>query len=265
MLYLAVRMTRTYTALQRDLRDEWFELVETPDTWLDRGPVGEGESQSIRVENAGNGMRGVAKPGLGKAGEEAHCRAAHEKLAFDLACLAQLPVAPVVLWSEDAPNVYRRGRSISAWAFPQSGKWDEANNRGLLTATLRESAAPIISAMRVFHTWIADTDRKSDHTQVNYESPPASLEIAFIDHGHSLSYVWKSENHPTPPQAPYMPTPEHRDVMIETAEYIADIADAELSRLVNRIGLPYLPEPQKAHILRNLLARKGNLRAILGI
>jgi hypothetical protein len=256
---------RIYSALQRDLRDEWFALVETPDNWIDRGAIGDGESQSIRVENAATGMMGAAKPGPGKAAEDAPYRAAHEKLAFDLAYLAHLPVAPVVLWREDAPAIYKRGRSISAWAFLQSIKWDDASNRGIITPTLRDSAGPIVSAMRVFHTWISDTDRKSDHVQVNVDSPERSLEMAFIDHSNSLSYIWKSANHPTPPQAPYMPAPEHREAMIETAEFIANIAGDDVSRVVNRLGLPYLPDESKAHILANLLARKGSLRAILGI
>jgi len=147
---------RTYSALQARLRDEWFGIVETPDVWIDRGPMNDGESQSIRVENAATGMMGVAKPGPGKAAEEGHYRAAHEKLAFDLAYLVHLPVAPVVLWRDQAPDIYKRGRSISAWTFEQSLKWDEAQNRGLITPVLRESAGPIVSAMRVFHTWIAD-------------------------------------------------------------------------------------------------------------
>jgi len=256
---------RTYSALQARLRDEWFGIVETPDVWIDRGPMNDGESQSIRVENAATGMMGVAKPGPGKAAEEGHYRAAHEKLAFDLAYLVHLPVAPVVLWRDQAPDIYKRGRSISAWTFEQSLKWDEAQNRGLITPVLRESAGPIVSAMRVFHTWIADTDRKSDHTQVNVDSPEKSLETAFIDHGNSLAFVWKSADHPTPPQAPYMPAPEHSDVMIETAVFITGLEDGEVSRVVNRIGLPYLPADPKAHILANLLARKRNLRAILGI
>ena len=182
---------REYSALQRDFRDEWFALLETPDDWIDRGPMNDGESLSIRVENAATGMRGVAKPGPAKGPEEGHYRAAHEKLAFDLAYLAQLTVAPVVLWRADAPTTYKRGRSISAWAFPQSIKWDEAIKRGIISAELRESAGPLVSAMRVFHTWIADCDRKSDHVQVNVDSPPKQLEFAFIDHGHSLSYIWK--------------------------------------------------------------------------
>jgi hypothetical protein len=43
-----------------------------------------------------------------KGAEEGHCRAAHEKLAFDLGYLAHLPVTPVVLWREGAPAQYKR-------------------------------------------------------------------------------------------------------------------------------------------------------------
>ena len=231
---------RDYSALQRKLRDHWFALVETPDDWIDRGPMNDGESQSIRVENAATGMMGVAKPGPAKARRKIIAGPHTKSWPSIWPTWLSLSVAPVVLWGADAPAAYKRGRSISAWAFQQSMKWDEANNKGIITPTLRESAGPLVSAMRVFHTWIADTDRKSDHVQVNVDSPPTSLEIAFIDHGHSLSYVWKSANHPTPAQAAYMPAPEHRDVMIETAEYIASIADDDVSRVVNRIEVTLL-------------------------
>jgi hypothetical protein len=254
-----------FSAVQRRLRDEWFELLETPDDWTECGPMNDGESVSIRVQNSATGMRGVAKPGPSKGAEENHCRAAHEKLAYDLAYLVALPVAPVVLWHQGVPDQYKRGRSISAWAFQQAAKWDEANARGKITPPSRESAGPIVSAMRVFHTWISDTDRKSDHAQVDVDSPEGALSVAFIDHAHSMSWVWKSADHPTPPQAAYMPAPEIREVMVETAEFIAGIPDTDVSRVVNRIPLPYLPDVQKAHILGNLLVRKGNLRAILSI
>ena len=64
-----------FSAIQRDLRDSWFEMVETSDPWEDRGPIGEGESQSIRVVNKMDGMIGVAKPGPARGMDENHCRA----------------------------------------------------------------------------------------------------------------------------------------------------------------------------------------------
>jgi hypothetical protein len=138
--------------------------VETPDEWIGRGPIGEGESQSIRVEHQNTGTMGVAKPGRAVV-RDTVCRAAHVKIAFDLAHCLDLPVRPVVLWARDIGAIYLRGRSISAWAFPQAKKWDEAQRLGFMTPALLASAGPVVSGMRVFHTWISDTDRKSDHTQ----------------------------------------------------------------------------------------------------
>jgi hypothetical protein len=99
-----------FSALQRNLREDWFASPETrDDTWVNEGAIGEGESQSIRVRNTIDGMMGVAKPGPALGAQGDHCRAAHERLAFDLAYLAALPVAAVILWPQDMPSIYKRG------------------------------------------------------------------------------------------------------------------------------------------------------------
>jgi hypothetical protein len=256
-----------FAAHQRELRDKWFEIVETEDTWTVEGPIGEGESQSIRVRCDQDGMRGAAKPGPGLASQEDHCRAAHEKLAFDLSYLAALPISPVVLWRLDAPDVYKRGRSISCWAFPQGQKWSQANVSGLISPISKNTAGPTISAMRVFHTWIGDNDRKQDHVFVDLDSPPnGELRIAFFDHGNSMSNTWKAENAASPVCPNYtQDVSEDRNAMIEAADHIGGIPDAYIQRLVDRIPGLYLPDSHRRHIIQNLLARKGNLRALMGL
>jgi hypothetical protein len=243
--------------------EAWFDQVETPDEWIDRGPIGEGESQSIRVECQCTGIMGVAKPGPPVANDTV-CRAAHEKVAFDLAHCLDLPVPPVVLWGKDITTEYVRGRSISAWAFPQAKKWDEAQRLGLLTPALVASAGPVVSGMRVFHTWISDTDRKSDHTQVDMDSAEA-LGVAFIDHAFSMSHQWKQPNAQLGPCPAYMPAPEDRDTMREVARRISAVSDADIELVVNRIPAAYLPPLERGHILENLKSRRRNLPAILGL
>src|ERR1700756_2865513 len=117
-------LVHRFSAHQRNLRDDWFQLVETrpSDRWTDQGPMNDGESQSIRVRNKSDGMTGVAKPGPAVGLDEGNCRAAHEKLAFDLGHLAALPVAAVILWPAEMPAAYRRGRSISSWSFARAIK-----------------------------------------------------------------------------------------------------------------------------------------------
>ncbi len=137
-----------FSATQRELRDRFFEMVETRDEWTEKEKIGEGESDSWRVENNHDGMRGVAKPGPTKAAEDQHFRAAHEKIAFDLSCLVHLPVAPVVLWAKDVGTIYKVGRSISCWGFPQGQKWAATDQ--VITNAQRQSVGPIAAAMHVF-------------------------------------------------------------------------------------------------------------------
>jgi hypothetical protein len=248
------------------LRDEWFALTETPDTWTDDGPIGEGESESIRVINDVTKIPGAAKPGPKKGNEENHCRAAHEKLAFDLSCLIGLTVCPVVLWNEGIGAQYKRGRSISAWAFQQSDKWDLAEARKLISLEQRISAGPMISAMRVFHTWIGDTDRKPSHIHIDTDSPANEIALACYDHANAFSHSWSAPNVAPVLCADYMKAhgvPESHEVMVETAMCIASVDDAEITRLVQRIPDAYLPDPYRGNIISNLLSRKGQLRALL--
>jgi len=254
---------RRFSATQLALCDAWFAQVESMDEWIDRGPIGEGESQSIRVEHVNAGLIGVAKPGAAVA-HDTNCRAAHEKIAFDLAHGLELPIPPVILWGKDIGAPYARGRSISAWAFPQAKKWDEAQRLAALTPELIASAGPVVSAMRVFHTWISDTDRKSDHTQLDLDSIDV-LGIAFIDHAFSLSYQWKQSDAPVGACPAYMPAPETRDIMIQIADRIAGVSDAEIERIVNRIPVGYLALQEQPHIVANLQSRKGKLSALLGL
>ena len=247
---------------QVDLCASWFDTIETSDPWTEMGAIGEGESEAIRVTNHA-GLNGVAKPGKPKT--DGVCRAAHEKIAADLAHTLGLPVPPVVLWDRGNEHEANRYLSISAWAFPQAVKWDTAQKMGFLTADLIASAGPAVSAMLVFHTWISDTDRKSDHTQINVDSPEDELGTAFIDHAFSMSYVWKAADHPAGACPRYMPAPELPEIMTQTADRIAALAVEEVTRLVNRLPLAYLPQPQRGHILSNLVSRKARLRDILGL
>ncbi len=255
-----------FSAHQRELRDKWFNLVElVGDEWEDLGPVGEGESQSIEVKNKVDRMMGVAKPGPARGVDVDHYRAANEKLAFDLAHLLGLPVSAVGLLSRDMPGNYKRGRAISSWAFPQAKKWNVADSEGLLTSGFKQASAPIVAMMRAFHTWIGDADRKADHIIVDLSSPETDPRLAFIDHGHSLSYTFKAPNHAGTVCPHYLGgVPEDSDALAAAAAAISGVPDAEIERVVNRIPGSYLPDPAKAHIVSNLSQRKGGLRSLIG-
>jgi hypothetical protein len=260
---MTLHLAATGSAIQKRFRDEWFDSIETdPDEWAEEGPIGEGESQSVRVINKITGFRGIAKPGPILGSQSGYCRAAHEKLAFDLACMLGLPVCPVLLWPKDAPSIYRVGRSISAWAFPRSEKWDLAINQGLISPRQIEGAAAVHSAMRVFHTWIADTDRRQDHAHFDLSSPAHEARSAFYDHSNSLSFSWAHPNCPIDVVPSYMPGDTHAETLAATARAIATLDEDEIARLVHRIPRFYLPEPRRTNIVRNLLDRRIALRVL---
>jgi hypothetical protein len=159
------------------------------------------------------------------------------------------------------PSQFKRGRSISAWAFRRPLDW----NRDLVTDQMCESARATFSAMRVFHAWISDGDRGPHNSLVNKDSLEGKLELAFVDHDNGMSYVWDGENLPLDPSHEYMPVRRMPDVMAQTADQIKDLPDQEVRRLVGRIPEPYLPEPKRRYVLNNLLSRKAQLRAMLGL
>jgi hypothetical protein len=244
--------------------DEWFANPEITAGWTIKEKAPAGESQSFWADEDGTTWRGIAKPGP-PVSKDRTCRAAHEKIAFDLAHVLKLPVPPVALWPLGMPSEYVVGRSISIKAFPQLDNWDGAMRDGLISDELKASARAAVSAMRAFHSWISDTDRKSDHVIVSLQSKTPPLALAFIDHANSMSHVWKSTNHPAGPCPLYVPVPLDDVILRTTVERIATFPDAEITRLVNRVPSGYLPDAERTNIIANLLLRKGALKGILGL
>jgi hypothetical protein len=255
---------------QHRLRRDWFSNLETPDKWKEGEPVNEGESGAIRVENLTNPMRGIAKPGPTKAAETNLCRAAHEKIAFDLAFLLQLPVPPVLLWRRCAPSRYRRGRCISAEAFAESFSWEEASSRRMISSVQKANAAPIFSAMRAFHVWISDHDRNCGQVRYDIRCGSDTPALAFVDHTYSMSWTWSNATPDIPLSSPSREKLSRNNlpdlmpgVTSEVADAIARLPNEKIEDVVNRIGEPYLPLEVKTLILCKLLDRKIKLSKVL--
>jgi hypothetical protein len=259
-----LRMTlRRFSAERLALCSEWFNAVETTDEWDDKGAISSGESKAIWVSRRTDGLRGAAKPGEPKA--DSVCRAAHEKIAFDLAHQLDFPVPPVILWDRGDGHAANRHLAISAWAYTQCVNWDAACSKGAISDSDKASTSETCSAMRVFHTWIGDCDRKTEHVQVDESSPDGELSIAFIDHAFSMSYQWKAPDAAIQPSPHYMPLQEHREAMLEAIQRIEALSDDEIKRIVERIPATYLPAHEKGNIITNLISRKTKLCEVLGL
>src|SRR6202023_1124588 len=104
--------------------------------------------------------RGYAKP-LNRARTDplAYPVAAVEKIASDLAYAIHLCVPPVTLWARTtAPGGEPKHHSVSAPPFAQVTRWGDIITDPGLYAAIKPLAAPAMSAMVAFDTWLECDD-----------------------------------------------------------------------------------------------------------
>jgi hypothetical protein len=167
------------------------------------------------------------------------------------------------LWDRGKRATGHRFVSISAWAFRQALKWDTAVAMGLVSDAAKHAVAPAVSAMRVFHAWIGDTDRRSDHIYLDADSPDDAMRIAFIDHAYSMSFVWQTPDHVGGCGSVYMPMPLMAAAVTEAIDTISNFSDDRIRTIVNRVPSYYLPDYDKRNIIGNLLKRREKLPELL--
>lgn len=242
------------------LAEEWQTLVETTGQWTLGDPVGTGESGSLHITGEG-GLCGIAKPAF----QGDMPRAAHEKIAADLAHILGVPVPPVILWRN--PNG-GAPFAISLRAFSQPLTWGQA---GHLTARpeFLAGCADILAGGYVFHVWIGDTDHSGNPGNVLIDAA-STLEkpaLAFIDHAFSMSYSWPG---PTPPLqhiGGYYMARENlpQPAVAKAVEWVQDISTEAIERIVKRIPASFLAEDRAAMIVDCLVRRRGQLTDFFGI
>ncbi len=245
-------------ALARD----WARRVRTAGDWEDHGAWAESESRPRLVYSAEFGLYGVAKPGIAK--EDGVARAAHEKLAADLAFELDLPVPPAVLWDRSCGGSGVHGQTvISAWAFPQPHPWTEA--RAVLNDQELAFAARCLSAMRVFEAWIYATDRKLENVLVSRDGGvPGAIRMACVDYSFSLTHTWKEVDEQEPPPWPYC-EPEDAAAKQDAIDRIEAFGQRALARRVGRLPNAFLPPDEKRRVLCKLLQRRQHLRTLVGL
>jgi hypothetical protein len=240
--------------------DAWVSLVESPCSWT-LGEKLEGEAGSHAVTND-QGIRAVAKPSV--AHNDGVPRAAHEKIASDLAHHIDVPVPAVCLWTD--PNTSRH-YSVSAWAFDECLSWSGASKLNLLTATFLHEARPIISVGAVFHTWIGNSDPNGENVLIDVKAPANLPGIAFIDHAFSMSRMWQGETETLQEagtdycgQMSLLPGP-----MAEVISRIQSLDSKVIEEIVSRIPDYYLSSGRRRLIIANLMRRRGELAGVFGV
>lgn len=244
-------------ALARD----WARRSLTTEHWQDEGEWAASESRPRLVHNARLGLSGIAKPGIAK--DDGVARAAHEKLAADLAFHLDLPVPPAVLWDRPADDNVHSQVVISAWAFPQPHSWSESQN--VLSERERAFANRCMSAMRVFEAWIYATDRKLENVLLTRESDvPETIRMAFVDYAFSLTHTWKEVDEHERAPGRYC-DPEDEAAKIDIIARIESFDDRLIEQQIERMPEAFLPREEKRRVARKLAERKWQLRDLVEI
>jgi hypothetical protein len=124
-----------------------------------------GESQGFWVKRAG--LRGYLNPSKANARDIAvHPRAAHEKIAADLAIDLGLPVPPAILVDGTASGGLVQAAVVSLVLYPEMYKWSQviATPSALAVAShvLRATRA-IWSGIVALDAWLANSDRNNEN------------------------------------------------------------------------------------------------------
>lgn len=253
---------RSFANEDEALAADWHGAVEIADPadWVLGAAIGRGESGSFHITSR-DGRRGACKPAFATNGVP---RAAHEKIAADLAYLLGLPVPPTCLWRNPADGALF---TTSLWAFRQALTWGEAKPR--LSATFLQNAAAGFSVVRVFHTWIGDTDHGGNdgNVVINAETTDESPSFAVIDHAFSMLQNPHFEAGPVQ-IVPMGYVPQDLCDTAATAAAVAAINHLEAKMIENTVGrLPadFLPPERAEAIIGALLRRRQELAPVFGV
>lgn len=236
---------------------EWRATLVTPDAWQQVGQAGAagGEAEGFFVQCGS--VDGYAKDS-GNA-----FRAAHEKIASDLASDLGLPVPPLVLWNDGTAR-----RAVSRIPFNGAFKWEQACQAPSSVARMMPELTQAASAMVAFDSWVGNVDRINGGNMIVSLALPRGFGCAYIDYAFSLSHDWGCA--PANPISQRIgPYPENVAVdgtfLGETVDAIEKLPSTTIEEIVRRIPDAFMEEQRRESTLANLVSRRGQLRSSLGL
>jgi hypothetical protein len=260
---------RAFSQETENLARAWRDQTVTDWEWNPRSDLGilSGETNPFWV---GHGDTvGLAKPGIRRQHIHRVPRAAHEKIAADLAYDLNLPVPPVVLWDRGVVlSGEERFVSIAAVPFPDPVVLEDVDLESEEAKRSFKEMSGVASAMSVFDTWVQNTDHKypSENVLVDVRTKPGSItRVAYIDYAFSLSYAWRATNYEKPTCVPvYHPEiPPDYDALNATIVNIETVPDMDIRDIIVRIPPFFLTRRLLDLTLEGLLHRQTRLREIL--
>jgi hypothetical protein len=262
---------RVFSAEANMLADQWSQYAVAPIIW-----AMDPSTQALPGAEGGFWVtsppwRGYAKPlAVNSANPKQRPTAACEKIASDLAYELELPVPPVTLFERtNVPAGQARHHCVSAPPFPTLHRWDVTRANRSIMGAIRACAAPAMSAMVAFDTWLECEDHKNHPGNLLVTTGAGAtpeIHLAWIDYAASLTNAWRVRGCESSYAAPMYDPAVEADIatMSETIDAIRAIPDDTIQRIVARIPDTFLSQNDRYLIVRGLRYRRDHLRSILG-
>ncbi len=234
----------------------------TGERWIENTAMSSphGEAGGLHVKCGGT--NGYAKPL--NPHHDGCPRAAHEKIASDLAFELMLPIPPVVLWRREGVTGETHC-SVSATPFWPAHRWAHIESTPTSAPAVARSISDQACAMSVFDTWVDNRDRHNNGNLLVTQHG-GGYQAAYIDYAFSLSYGWGEAAAPTVPSAvARYPHNAGLDVASasRTLERIEGLSDEAIRAIVDRIPSEFLSDARKRTIAEGLSLRKNGLRPVI--
>lgn len=220
-----------------------------------------GEAEGFWVTNGE--LRGYLKPSKSNPPMNVHPRAAHEKIAADLAFDLRLQVSPAVLVDGRACGGGVEAAAVSLVVYREVHKWSHATSTPAAQATamhILRSRRQAVSAMMAFDTWLANSDRNNGGNML-IGSDGSLSEPIFCDFSNTMIHSqWASGTFRsvTVPQVLLaMRDVFDRDAALEVCERIKAYPVDSIFEVVSRVPETHLLPEHRTIICDALVQRRA--------
>jgi hypothetical protein len=250
------------------LAKSWRDRPETAGPWKPTGNPGAAGGQAQGYFVTSGPANAFAKP---SQRDPSVPRAAHEKIAADLAFDLELPLPPAILhsWDDPPPVGTERFVALSLRPFLSVFPWRQVTAIPGLDAQFKLELRETASTLVAFDTWVDNRDRINDGNLLVSKiaaDPTLPLQVAYIDYSFSMLYGWRTGNYRTVTPIGIYPT-DQKDADVRSVEdgldRIEKLPDQTVRDIVTRIDDSFLTPADRDLIVDGLLYRKSHVRASL--
>jgi hypothetical protein len=260
---------RSYSPDVEALATVWRSRCETQgDEWRETSKAGDAGGEASGYFVTSGTVNGYAKPSKIDA---SYPRAAHEKIAADLAFELGLPLPPVLLhrWPSVPPQGDQPFVAISLMPFLNAHKWQLIVAIPAVADQMKLELKPVASALVPFDTWLDNGDRPNPGNLIvskDAADPTKPLRVAYIDYSNSMFCEWRSRPFTDIPPRPIYPT-DQKDadakVLEDMLKRIEALGQDTIKGIVDRIPDDFAPPTTRSQIFNGLLHRQSRVRLAL--